>query len=112
MKDKKRRDFIATTGKLLAGTAAVAAWSTSQAADHSEHHSSSSDGLVVAAAVDKTCASCEYWGGMRRISEDGTQISTQSMGWCNNPPSPNYQKLTQADHQMTEAGVWKKWAAL
>ena len=42
-------------------------------------------------------------------SEDKKTVVAQSMGWCNNPDSPNYQKLTMADHQMKKVGVWKKW---
>jgi hypothetical protein len=49
---------------------------------------------------------------MRKVSNDKKQVLTQSMGWCNNPASPNHQKLTEAAHQMTKPGVWKKWAVL
>jgi hypothetical protein len=40
------------------------------------------------------------------------QVIAQSMGWCNNPDSPNHQKLTEANHHMKKAGVWQKWAVL
>ena len=49
---------------------------------------------------------------MRKISADRKQVIAQSMGWCNNPDSPNHQKLTAADHQMNKPGIWKKWPAL
>jgi hypothetical protein len=49
---------------------------------------------------------------MRKVSKDKATVTAQSMGWCNNPDSPNYQKLTMADHEMKKTGVWKKWAAL
>ncbi len=49
---------------------------------------------------------------MRKVSGDRKEVFAQSMGWCNNPDSPNYQKLTSADHQMKKPGIWKKWAAL
>ena len=41
------------------------------------------------------------------------EVIAQSMGWCNNPDSPNYQKLKTADpDEMKKPGVWKKWPAL
>lgn len=36
----------------------------------------------------------------------------QSMGWCNNPRSPNHGKLTPGDHEMNVSGVWQKWPVL
>ena len=49
---------------------------------------------------------------MRRVSDDGANVVAQSMGWCNNPDSPNKGNLTAADHHMKKTGVWKKWAVL
>ena len=79
-------------------------------AEQHPHHGGA--GLVISAAAQKTCATCQYWGGMRKLSTDKGQVTAQSMGWCNNPASPNYQKLTEADHEMTKPGVWKKWDLL
>jgi len=75
-------------------------------------HAGSGEGLAVDATAKDTCATCQFWGGMRKISEDKQQVIAQSMGWCNNPESMNHQKLTSADHQMQKAGIWRKWAAL
>jgi hypothetical protein len=66
----------------------------------------------VDAAAENTCATCQFWGGMRKISDDKTTLTAQSMGWCNNPSSPNHQKLTAADHRMKKPGIWTKWPAL
>lgn len=111
MKHNTRRNFIASTGGMLAGAAALGI-SSANAADEHAHHGASSDGLVVDAAQENICACCEFWGGMRKIQGDGKQVAVQSMGWCNNPHSPNYQKLTAAGHQMTKPGIWKRWGAL
>lgn len=49
---------------------------------------------------------------MRKLSEDKSQVVAQSMGWCNNPESPNHAKLTAPDHLMAKPGIWKKWSAI
>jgi hypothetical protein len=49
---------------------------------------------------------------MRQVSEDKQAVIAQSMGWCNNPDSPNHRKLTPADHEMQKTGVWKRWSPL
>jgi hypothetical protein len=49
---------------------------------------------------------------MRKVSKDKTMVTAQSMGWCNNPNSMNYQNLTPADKVMKKTGIWKKWSAI
>jgi len=110
MNNESRRKFLTTSGKLLVGTAAFGSLTAYAAQEHHMH--GSGDGLLVDAAKQDTCATCQYWGGMRKVSGDKKQITAQSMGWCNNPDSPNHQKLTAADHQMKKPGIWKKWAVL
>ena len=110
MNDESRRSFLAATGKLLVGAAALGSLTAHAAEEH--NHGGSGHGLVVDAALESRCATCQFWGGMRKVSEDKKQVITQSMGWCNNPDSPNYQKLTAADHHMKKPGIWKKWAVL
>lgn len=107
---ESRRRFLATSGKLLVGTAAFGSVTAYAAGEHQKH--GAGDGLVIDAAKKDTCATCQYWGGMRKVPDDSKQVIAQSMGWCNNPDSPNHQKLTAADHNMKKAGVWKKWAVL
>ena len=115
MSNDSRRNFLAVSAKLLAGTAALASVGT-YAGSHEKHehhqHGGSGDGKAIDASAKDTCGTCQYWGGMRKISKDKTMIKAQSMGWCNNPDSMNYQKLTSADHIMKKTGMWKKWAAL
>lgn len=108
---ESRRNFLATSGKLLVGSVALGSIAA-HAAEHGHDHGGAGQGLVVDAASEDVCATCQFWGGMRKISEDGQTLVAQSMGWCNNPNSPNHQKLTAADHQMKKPGIWKKWPAL
>ena len=105
---ESRRRFLATSGTLLVGTAAFGTL-TAYAGGH-QH--GAGDGLVIDAAKKDTCATCQYWGGMRKVSDDKKQVTAQSMGWCNNPDSPNHQKLTAADHKMKKSGIWKEWTVL
>jgi anaerobic selenocysteine-containing dehydrogenase len=110
MNCKSRRSFLSASGKLFAGAAALGPLAAYAAQEHEAH--GSGHGLIVDAASQNRCATCQFWGGMRKVSEDKTQVIAQSMGWCNNPDSPNHHKLTAADHHMKKAGVWKKWTVL
>jgi anaerobic selenocysteine-containing dehydrogenase len=105
-----RRSFLAASGKLLVGTVALGSIAAHAAEEHA--HAGSGHGLAVDATSENTCGTCQFWGGMRKISDDKKEVITQSMGWCNNPNSPNHQKLTTADHVMKKPQIWKKWAAL
>ncbi len=67
----------------------------------------SADGYVMDSTVTKHCATCEFWGGPRRLSQDRKSITITGLGWCNNPESLNYQKLTSPEHGPMDA--WKKW---
>jgi len=104
-----RRGFLTASGQLVVGTVALAAVGA-QASDEHEH-GASGKGLMLNAEAENLCGTCQFWGGMRLISEDGKVIA-QSIGWCNNPNSSNYRKLTMADHAMRKAGIWKRWLAL
>jgi hypothetical protein len=68
------------------------------------------DGYVMESSVTQRCATCEFWGGGRRLSSDRKSITVTGLGWCNNPASPNFQKLTSPEHGPMD--VWKKWQAL
>lgn len=104
MRDKiDRRGFIRGVG--LAGVGLMALGTRAVAADDDE--------LSVSSAMTGKCGTCEFWGGVRKISADGKTVrfeSASATGWCNNPKSPNYHKPT-----MPEQGpmpMWRKWGAL
>jgi len=65
------------------------------------------DGYVMNSSVAQRCATCEFWGGPRRLAQDGKTITITGLGWCNNPQSANYQKMTSPEHG--PMAVWKKW---
>ena len=111
MSKESRRNFLSKSAKFLAGSAALTATGVF-AGSHEHQHVGSGDGMVVNAATKNICGTCENWGGMRKVSKDRTSLTAQSMGWCNNPNSMNYLKLTSADHVMKKPGIWKKWSAI
>ena len=109
---ESRRNFLSSSGKLLVGTAAFGSLVAHSSEEHAHMHGGSGDGLAIDAMTKDVCATCQFWGGMRKISDDKNQVIAQSMGWCNNLDSPNYQKLTMADHEMKKSNTWKRWPAL
>lgn len=110
-----RRIFLKRAASLAATTLAGAALAEQVNATEHEGHGGmlgkgGSDGYVMSSSVEKHCATCEFWGGQRRVSEDGKEITVGWLGWCNNPDSANYQKLTSPEHGPMD--VWKKWSVL
>jgi anaerobic selenocysteine-containing dehydrogenase len=111
MSNQSRRNFMTTSVKFLAGSAVLTA-TGALAGEHQHKHGGSGNGLVVDATMKNICATCQHWGAMRKVSKDRKNVTIQSMGWCSNPDSPNYQELTSADHVMNDPGIWKKWSAI
>lgn len=109
MSDQERRDFLCGSVKLLIGASALASTSAFASSDGGHMDHGSGHGLEIDASTKDTCATCQYWGGMRKLSDAKDMVVTQSMGWCNNPDSMNFQRLTTADHKMKKTGVWRKW---
>ena len=109
MSENTRRKFLTTSVALVAGSAALGA-SSVIAGSHGGHGEGM--GMKIAADTKDTCATCQFLGGMRKVSKDKSMVTAQSMGWCNNPESMSYQKMTNADKKMQKTGIWKKWAAL
>jgi anaerobic selenocysteine-containing dehydrogenase len=112
MSFESRRNFLKTSGTLLVGTTALAALAAQAGDEHAHAHGGAGDGHAISASTENTCATCEFWGGMRKLSQDKSEVIAQSMGWCNNPESPNHAKLTAPDHLMAKSGIWKKWGAI
>ena len=102
---------MARSGTLIATTATAGLTQSAVSQDHSGH-GGMGDGLRISTNTEKTCATCRFWGGMRKVDTDKSEIVTQSMGWCNNPDSPNHSRLTRADHEMKKPGIWEKWSVL
>jgi len=105
-----RRSFLTNAGRLAVGAAVLGPVLADAAEPHA--HATGGDGFAMEASTTNRCATCDFWGGMRKLAADGKLVTTQSMGWCNNPQSPQHQKLTAPDHEMNVPGVWKKWGAL
>ena len=108
MKEKiDRRTLLNRTGTLIIGGILG---STVAKASAMESLTPAKGNFEVSADTKERCATCEYWGGIRRISEDSKVVLSQSLGWCNNPKSPHYQKTTTPETGPMK--VWKKWGAL
>jgi anaerobic selenocysteine-containing dehydrogenase len=111
MHDKDRREALKTGGALLAlgmlgGVSALPAFAQ-------EGHMKGAKrvpAVVVSASREKVCATCRFWGGIRRASEDKKIVNCESLGWCNNPDSPNYQTMTTPETGPMDA--WRKWEAI
>ena len=96
MKNTNRRRFLGNTGKLIAFTTLGGSIATTNANAGLKYEMSS--------AIEGKCATCRYWGGVRMLSKDGKTVTSQSLGYCNNPESHNYHKTTTP-----ETGPMKKW---
>jgi hypothetical protein len=107
-----RRTFVQRTCAMAAGT--MLAGPLIGRAMGAEHEAAlgrgGTDGYIMDSTVAKHCATCEFWGGPRRLSPDRKSITVTGLGWCNNPASPNYQKLTSPEHGPMD--VWKRWQLL
>ena len=112
MSSGSRRDFLAASGKVFVGTVAMSTIVGQAQAAAMEKSPDAGHGIAVDASATDTCGTCGFWGGMRKVSDDGTQVIAQSMGWCNNPKSMSHRKLTAADRKMKKPGIWQKWTVL
>ncbi len=111
MSESSRRDFLKGSAQLIAGAAALSALGVAQASSHGGGKPAV-NGLSLDAGAGDICGTCQFWGGMRKVSEDKAHVIAQSMGWCNNPESKSYRTLTAADKKMQMSGIWKKWSVL
>lgn len=96
-----RRKFIFRTSQVLAGTVLAAGAMSASAGDSS---------FVMNSATKNVCGTCQYWGGQRRISDDGKTVEIDSLGWCSNRKSPNFRKTTGP--QTGPMKVWEQWTAI
>ncbi len=113
-----RRSFLKVGSAALTAGVLGSLGGTAAAAEHGAHmrrggelkSEKGADAFVVKADERGICATCRFWGGIRRASEDKKTVYCESLGWCNNPASPHYQsKTTPVTGPMD---TWKKWEAL
>ncbi len=108
-----RRAFLMKSGAVAAGSVLAAGIVGKATAAEHEHEKmemmghGGADGYVLNSSVTQRCGTCEFWGAPRRLAEDGKTVTITGLGWCNNPKSPNYQKMTSPDHG--PMAFWKKW---
>lgn len=102
MKQTNRRQFLGKTGKLMA-FAALGSGVVATAAGAGLRYEMSS-------TTEGKCATCSYWGGIRKLSKDGKTVISQSLGYCNNPESHNYRKTTTPETGPMKK--WKKWEVI
>lgn len=102
--DTKRRHFMHRTSQWLVGGMLGSAFINvfAESADKGVYEAETTS--------EGRCITCEFWGGVRKVSKDGKMVIAQSVGWCNNPESKNYHNLTTPDAGPMPA--WKKWVAL
>ena len=116
MQDQDRRGFLKTGGALLAAGVAGGLGANARAADYKAQmeqgikSEKGIDAFTVKALEEGICATCQFWGGVRRVSEDKKTVYCETLGWCNNSGSRYFQsKTTPATGPM---GSWKRWEAL
>ncbi len=101
-----RRTFFRLGGRLLAGSVLASGFMGVRQARAGTH----GPAYEVDASREGICATCQYWGGVRKASKDKKTVVAQSLGWCNNPGSMNYHRTTTPETGPMKA--WKKWEAL
>lgn len=107
MHDDDRRNILKKGGALL--TAGLLGGVASQAMA-GEHRYKQMRAFAVDAGKEGVCATCRFWGGIRRAAEDKKTVYCESLGWCNNPESHNYQRTTTPITGPMKS--WRKWEAL
>lgn len=105
-----RRQFISRSGQLIAGGLLGSTALSAQASQASHASGSGGEYYEMDAATEGHCATCEFWGGIRKLTRDQKQVLVQSLGWCNNPDSHHYQQLTTPE--TGPMASWKKWGVL
>jgi hypothetical protein len=102
-----RRTFLTRTSQLIVGSVAG---SVLLVADAAAQRGPMAGAYEMSAATKGSCGTCSFWGGKRRISADRKTVFVQSLGSCNNPASPNFQKTTTPETGPMD--TWRKWEAL
>jgi len=106
MHSQTRRTFLG----LVACGLGVGAGATRALAAAEHASGDSATAFAIAADTKDRCGTCQFWGGRRRVSDDGKSVLAESLGTCNNPPSHNFRKVTTPE--TGPMPLWKKWEAL
>lgn len=110
MSSMERRAFLGKGAGMLVAGALGGVAVNAVAGPHSNHAAMSMGNENVfgmSASTGGKCGTCAFWGGKRRLSRDGKVVEIDGLGWCNNPDSHNYQKVTSPDSGPMPG--WKKW---
>lgn len=118
MDNQERRNFLKTGSGAVAALVFGALAARVNAAEHgggkmadgekiSERNVKDREVFVVKAAEEGVCATCAYWGGIRKLSGDGQNIECESTGWCNNRKSRFFGMRTTP--RTGPMASWKKW---
>jgi len=107
-----RRGFLVKGAGVVAGSllASAALPLLAQGQGMGAMGQSDAGSYTMMSGTDMHCGTCDFWGGPRRLSSDGKTISITGLGWCNNPKSAMFLKITTPDHGPMDS--WKKWGAL
>jgi len=109
---ESRRRLLRNSGLAVAGGALLGFGPNTRA---TEQGSMAGAGKGVAAVLigaerEGICATCQFWGGLRRVAVDGKSVLAESLGWCNNRASPSFQMMRSPEAGPMKA--WRKWDAL
>ena len=112
MHNGDRRNLLKKGGAMLAVGVLGGLGVNAKASEHGGHMKSNKGVPAVVVGADKegVCATCSFWGGIRRASEDKKTVYCVSIGWCNNPDSHHYQTMTTPTTGPMKS--WRKWEAL
>ena len=102
-----RRTFLARASQVVVGSVAGGVLFV---ADAAAQRGPMIGAYEISGDTKGKCATCAFWGGKRRISADRKTVFVHSLGWCNNPASPNFQKTTTPETGPMD--TWRKWEAL
>jgi anaerobic selenocysteine-containing dehydrogenase len=115
MQSETRRGFLKAGGTVLATGVLVSLGARAADKDRMEQGGQpkggkGADAFPVNAQAQGVCATCQFWGGIRRVSEDKKTVYCESLGWCNNVKSNFFQSKTTPETGPMNS--WKKWEAL
>lgn len=111
MHDESRRKLMRQGSYILAGGALSGLGLRIEAAEHPQHPMKKDVAAFVADAGEEgVCATCRFWGGMRKVSKDRKLVYCETLGWCNNPDSHHYHTVTTPETGPMKS--WRKWEAL